>query len=141
MYDLKHRFLAFLGFIFFCLLSLTKSFFAFESIFKYFHNTPVVTFSAWSFFAAFSPLVTIPFLLMVIPVIAHGKQISIERGRKLMLFSIISLVVILILTTLFYFTYKYHLSNRGYIQCQGIPLGWTPGMATQYVLDESLCQN
>ncbi|QLK63537.1 DUF1240 domain-containing protein (plasmid) [Enterobacteriaceae bacterium Kacie_13] len=141
MYDLKHRFLAFLGFVFFSLLSLMISFFAFESMFKYFDNTPVIIFSAWSFFAAFSPLVTIPFLLMIIPVIAHGKQISTERGKKLMIFSMTSIVVILISTISFYFIYKYHLSVRGYIQCQGIPLGWTPGMATQYVLDESLCHN
>ncbi|MFC0224917.1 hypothetical protein [Serratia aquatilis] len=141
MYNLKHRFLAFLGFVFFTFLSLIISFFAFESLFGYLHKMPVFVFSAWSFFAALSPLVVMPFLLMVVPVIIYGRKVSIKLGKQLMVFSFLSLVLIVVLMILFSTLYKEHLNNQGYTRCQGVPMGWTPGMATKYAIDASKCSD
>lgn len=32
-----------------------------------------------------------------------------------------------------------YLEKKGYIQCKGIPAGWTPGTAIEYALNEGLC--
>lgn len=139
MYNIKHRLFAFLGFLFFISLSFFISFLAFETIIEYFTNAPVIVYSMWAFFSVLIPLVTVPFLLMIVPVFFYGRQVSVEFGKKLMLFSLWSLVVIFISTFACSFAYKKHLDVQGYIQCRGIPSGWMPGMATKYVLNESLC--
>lgn len=76
---------------------------------------------------------------MIIPVIIYGRQIKIELGKKLLAFSLVSLVLITITMLAFSFIYKVSLSNRGYVECTGIPTGWTPRMATKYALDISQC--
>jgi len=139
MYDAKHRFFAFLGLLFFLLLTSTISFFGFESLLGYFDNLPTFTFSSWSVFAALSPLVIIPFLLMIIPVIIRGKQIEIKAGKRLLIFSLTSLVLIIIIMFAFSFIYKTFLNNKGYVECIETPMGWTPGMATKYSIKKSYC--
>lgn len=139
MYDAKHRFFAFLGLLFFLLLTSAISFFGFESLLAYFDNLPVFNFSSWSVLAALSPLVIIPFLFMIIPVIISGRQIEIKAGKKLLIFSLTSLVLILIIMLTFSLLYKASLNNKGYVECPGTPTGWTPGMATKHALKKSYC--
>lgn len=48
-------------------------------------------------------------------------------------------IAIIVFGVLFSLLYPQELVRKGYVRCNGIPSGWTPGTATRYVKDPSQC--
>lgn len=141
MYDFKHRFWALIGVLFFLALSLAISFAGIDSFRHYITYPKSVIFSTWTVFAIFFPTFSIPFLILISPVIFHGRMISINVGKNLMRISFSFLMFTILLMIGFSSVYTSSLMNKGYVQCSSVPIGWTPGMASKYVLDIADCRN
>ncbi len=141
IYDIKQRFFSFLGFLLFSGLSFSVFYAGFYLLSSYHKYNSVVVFSAWSIFAICFPLFFMPYALMLIPVFTQGRNVSKETGSILIKISLFFLLATFIGMISFSMIYKNSLKNRGYIECQGIPSGWRPGMATKYTLDISKCNN
>lgn len=138
-YSIKQRVGVFVGVCFFLMLSLGISFIGCHDLLSYYTYPTVVVFSMWTLFAACFVGIYIPLLCMLFPVVIYGRQISIKSGKILLAFSFIILILVIIGMLMISFSYKQSLMDRKYIQCDGIPTGWMPGMATKYVSDKSLC--
>ena len=139
IYNMKQRFFSFFGFLLFSGLSFSVFYAGFYLLSSYQKYNSVVVYSIWSIFAIFFPLFFMPYALMLIPVFTQGKSISTKAGKILIKISLFFLIATLMGMASFSMVYKNSLQDRGYIECQGIPSGWTPGMATKYAINESLC--
>ena len=139
IYNIKQRLFSFLGFLLFSGISFSVFYAGFYLLSSYQKYNSVIIFSMWSIFAICFPLFFMPYALMLIPVFTKGKNISTKTGGILIRISLFFLLATLIGMASFTMVYKNSLKNRGYIECKGIPSGWTPGMATKYTLDITKC--
>lgn len=130
---------AFFIFIMFVFFGLASLFFGFLEVKVYFLNSDIVLLSkfdlvifllSFMFFAVSTPA----FYFFI-----FNKEMPHRYLYLLMRFIVFWFVISLIIGIAFSFFYSVKLERDGYIQCRGIPSGWMPGMATKYVLDESLC--
>ncbi|WP_188475444.1 hypothetical protein [Hafnia psychrotolerans] len=136
---MKQRFFSFLGFLLFSGLSSSIFYAGLYLLSSYQKYNSVVVYSIWSIFAILFPLFFMPYALMLIPAFIQGRSISSKSGKILIRISLFFLAATLIGMISFSIIFKNTLKNRGYIECQGVPSGWTPGMATKYTLDISNC--
>lgn len=99
-----------------------------------------ITYSGGNTLTLLFPLMMIPLTLLSIDPIFKGIRSPLERARKLtkwLVYSFFIIMIVPIFVSLFYINI---MENKGYIACKGIPTGYTPGAATKYVLELSLCK-
>jgi len=139
MYNHKQRFFATLGVLFFLILSIAISYAGIDSLIDYLKYEEAINFSIWSVFAMFFPTFSLPFLVLILPVIFYGEMISVESGRIFVKISCAFLILTVICMVIFSSIYTSSLTRKGYVPCKGTPIGWTPGMAKRYTTDQSVC--
>lgn len=138
-YNIKQRVLSLCGFLFLVIISISVFYAGVYLISKYNNYSPTIIFTEWGVFAVFFPLFFIPYALMLTPVFINGKSISEKKAKKLIKTSLCFLLLTAISMVLFSAYYKESLKQRGYVECQGTPSGWTPGMATKYTINKNYC--
>ncbi|MEI8631605.1 hypothetical protein P4S72_04765 [Vibrio sp. PP-XX7] len=70
----------------------------------------------------------------------YGQQADIHVQKLINKITVLGAITIVVLTIGFKVIYQNTLNSKGYIECEGIPSGWMPGMAAQYVTDPNLCE-
>ena len=72
-------------------------------------------------------------------VVIYGEQMAMGKLKAFYKIIFIYFVISLVIPILFSFFYLKKIEYKGYVQCNGIPSGWMPGMATKYAISEELC--
>lgn len=88
------------------------------------------------------PLASLVFFLVSIPAIYFFIKNRTMKNASLAILAksiFISFATALVLGFLINSINVNYLEKKGYIQCKGIPSGWTPGTATKYAKDISHC--
>ena len=98
-----------------------------------------LVFSWQSILALFSPLISIPVIIMGLPVLFLGKDLPMKYTMPLIRIMIWGSVFAVFMAVLYAFYFTHQLEKRGYVPCKGIPSGYMPGMGKQYVTDFRLC--
>ena len=120
-------------------VSVTGLYVVISSVSKYFTFPDAIVFSYLMVFCLALPLVCVPLSFLILKPVFYDVPVSIEI-QKLMFRIILNLLGILLIATLaMRFYYLDQLAQRGYVTCQGTPVGWMPGMATKYAKNEALC--
>lgn len=110
-----------------------------SSVSKYFSFPDAIVFSYLTVFCLALPLVFVPLSFLILKPVFYDVPVSIEI-QKLMFRTILKLLGILLIATLaMRFYYLDQLIQRGYVTCQGTPVGWMPGMATKFAKNGALC--
>lgn len=98
-----------------------------------------LVFSWQAIFTLFFPFISIPVMVMGLPVIFLGKDMPVKYSGALIKIAVSGLVLGVIISIVYGFYFTNQLEQRGYTSCRGIPSGYMPGMGKQYVTDLSLC--
>jgi len=102
-------------------------------------SSEVILVSKFDFVIPFASLV---FFLVSVPAIYFFINNRTMKNASLALLTksiFISFITALVLGFLINSINVNYLEKKGYVQCKGIPTGWTPGTATEYALNEGLC--
>lgn len=99
-----------------------------------------LVFSWQAIFTLFFPFISIPVILMGLPVVLYGKDLSDKYSLLLIKVMVGGMILGLITSVVYGFYFTGQLEQRGYIPCRGVPIGYMPGMGKQYVTDISLCR-
>lgn len=110
-----------------------------DSLLIYFSFPDDFVFSSFIIYGITSALVLAPVVVLSLYPIFFGRMAPLSFQKKLSRFIIISFFVSVVSQFFFKMYFENELRSRGYIACQGTPLGWTPMMATKYVTDKKLC--
>ncbi|MGP9437653.1 hypothetical protein ACT3RR_19710 [Ewingella sp. AOP8-B2-18] len=103
-------------------------------------SSEVILVSKFDFVIPFASLV---FFLVSVPAIYFFIKNRTMKNASLALLTksiFISFITALVLGFLINSINVNYLEKKGYVQCKGIPTGWTPGTATEYALNEGLCK-
>lgn len=103
-------------------------------------SSEVILVSKFDFVIPFASLV---FFLVSVPAIYFFIKSRTMKNASLALLTksiFISFITALVLGFLINSINVNYLEKKGYVQCKGIPTGWTPGTATEYALNEGLCK-
>ena len=89
-------------------------------------------------FVAFPLIMMFPFIYFVL-VLFKGSVFAFNKMDGYI--GCFKWMCILIIATgiVFCFSYLTMLYSKDYIKCNGVPSGWMPGLAQEYVLDHALC--
>ena len=140
-FSIKQRLTTLLGVLFFFIPLVGLIFYvALESFMEILTFESSVVFSWQTVFFLFIPLLSIYVLVITVPVVFYGRELSFKYGYLAIKVMLGGLIVGLITSVVYggYFTNQ--LEQRGYIPCRGVPSGYMPGMGKQYVTDISLCR-
>ena len=106
----------------------------------YFSFSKSIVFSWFAIITYISPLVfSFPFVYFSM-VFIKGYEVAGVICSSLIIYYKYIIIISVFIAILFPVIYVNILNNRGYQSCNGTPLGWMVGMATQYVTDLSLCK-
>jgi len=139
-FNVKQRIGFFFMMLFLILLTIAGFFMGIYSWKEYLQFPKSITYSGGDTFALLSFLMMIPFTLLSIDPIFKGIRSPLEKAKKLtkwLVYCFFIIIIVPILVSLFYLN---TIENKGYLACRGTPIGFTPGAATKYVLDLSLCK-
>ncbi|MFC7777022.1 hypothetical protein ACFQW4_08085 [Pantoea sp. GCM10028869] len=139
MFSLQQRAFAFVGFLFFLLMSIGLSFIGLSQFKMYLTYPDPLTFSIWTVFAICFVFFFSPLLMMLIPVVFFGKQVSVYYAKKLFTIMMVFLSITVFLMITFSSWYKNSLSEKGYSECINSSSGWMPGTGTKYAKYEVFC--
>ncbi len=126
--------------LFLILLTIAGFFMGIDSWKEYLQFPESITYSGGDTFALLSPLMMIPLTLLIMDPIFKGIRAPLEKDKKLAKWMVYTLLIIIIVPILVSFFYLNTIERKGYLACRGTPTGFTPGAATKYVLDLSLCK-
>ncbi|WP_227732024.1 hypothetical protein [Yersinia proxima] len=133
------RLKAFSAFFLFFIIGLGVFYFSIQELIGYFKFHDVIIYSWMDCFALFFSFVVLLFSIYPGYVALHGSPIPECKSKSAYKIILILFVMSLGVPIVFSFIYVSKIESKGYIQCQGIPSGWMPGMATKYALSEELC--
>lgn len=120
-------------------LSIGATYAGVSSFLEYLLFPELVVYSTGMIALVFSFVIILPLCLAGFYSSVKGQRLSESKGLCLFRLFIGGVVVSIAVAFSFKFYYLYELKDRGYVACQGIPAGWMPGMAKQYVTNSSLC--
>ncbi|HHL2502004.1 TPA: DUF1240 domain-containing protein [Yersinia enterocolitica] len=126
-------------FFLFFIIGLGVLYFSIQELIEYFKFHDVIIYSWMDCFALVFSFVVFLFSIYPIHVSIYGMPIPPDKSRAIYKLVLIIFAVSLVIPIAFSFFYVSKIESKGYIQCQGIPSGWMPGMATKYVTSEALC--
>ncbi|HHZ8503647.1 TPA: DUF1240 domain-containing protein [Morganella morganii] len=110
-----------------------------DSIHIYFSFPDDFVFSSFTIYGLASAFIFAPIIFLSAYPICFGRMAPILIQKKASKVIVFSFFVSIASQLFFKLYFESELKNRGYIACQGTPLGWTPMMATKYVTDKKLC--
>jgi len=90
-------------------------------------------------------LVALPFV-MIFPLVYFilalfkGKEFAFRKIDYYVVYLKWCCITIVVPGLLYSILYPKELISRGYVRCNGIPSGWTPGTATRYVKERFSCK-
>ncbi|MCC8422744.1 DUF1240 domain-containing protein [Photorhabdus thracensis] len=117
------------------------AYWAFIKLTDLFLHKEVILFSRFDVFVLLSPVFLYPLVILGGYFLFTLKQAPMYLQVKMGKIIIFSFFFAIISTMVFSFFYPHSLEEKGYIRCEGIPLGSMPGMAVKYALDEALCRS
>lgn len=126
-------------FFLFFIIGLGVLYFSIQELIEYFNFHDVIIYSWMDCFALVFSFVVFLFSIYPIHVAFYGMPIPADKSRAIYKLVLIIFAVSLVIPIAFSFIYVSKIESKGYIQCQGIPSGWMPGMATKYATSEALC--
>lgn len=137
---IKKRIFMFLG-VLFLLIPLTFGgvYMAIDSLLVYFSYPDSFVFSYRTILLFSFSVISIPIIMLSVTPILKGKQSSIIFQKKMAKIMILGFLIMFALSLVFDLYYVSTVDSKGYIKCNGTPLGWTPMSATKYVTDKKLC--
>lgn len=139
MFSLQQRSFALFGFLFFLLMSIGLSFIGLSQFQMYLTYPDSLTFSIWTVFAICFVFFFSPLLMMLIPVILLGSQVSVYHAKKLFTIMIMFLSITVFSMIMFSLWYKNSLNEKGYSECINSSSGWMPGTGTKYAKHDVFC--
>ncbi|PHZ23532.1 DUF1240 domain-containing protein [Yersinia massiliensis] len=133
------RLKAIVAFFVFFIIGLGVFYFSIQELIEYFKFHDVIIYSWMDCFSLFFSFVVFLFSIYPSHVAFYGVPIPAGKSRGIYKIVLVFFAVSLVIPIAFSFIYVSKLESKGYIQCQGTPSGWMPGMATKYVTSEALC--
>lgn len=133
------RLKAIAAFFLFFIIGLGVFYFSIQEIIEYFKFHDVIIYSWMDCFALVFSFVVFLFSIYPIHIAFYGIPIPAGKSRGIYKTAIVFFAASLVIPIVFSFIYAKKIESKGYIQCQGIPSGWMPGMATKYAINEDLC--
>ena len=120
-------------------LSGISLFFGVIEVVGYLNYYKVIVFSWMTPLLVFIPVVIFFPLVWFVTLLFKGYDSAVGVIAPIFnLFKFVCVIVVVISISLSYW-YVTTLNDKGYIRCNGVPVGWMPGMATKYVTNEALC--
>lgn len=114
-------------------------YFSIQELIEYFKFHDVIIYSWMDCFALFFSFVVFLFSIYPSHVAFYGVPIPAVKSGAIYKVALVFFAISLVIPIAFSFIYVSKIEAKGYIQCQGTPSGWMPGMATKYVTSEALC--
>ncbi|QCT20222.1 hypothetical protein FEM41_11460 [Jejubacter calystegiae] len=115
------------------------TYFSLNDIAVYFSYPKTLTFSYFTIFSLLSFIIFLPITSLSIHPVFRGKKSSNNFQKKVGVTMLVAAILITTTTIIFNAFYLNRISAKGYVACKGIPVGWMPGMAKKYAINESLC--
>lgn len=110
-----------------------------EKIAEYLIFPKSFIYTSGAIFIVLGSFAMLPILIMLFSPIFYGIKTDVKSQIKYFKVMLYVLIIASISSLTFSLIYLPILDSRGYIACKGTPMGYTPGMGTQYVVDLSLC--
>lgn len=123
----------------FFIIGLGACYFSIQKLIKYFKFHDLIIYSWMDCFALLFSFVIFLFSIYPSYVAFYGVPIPTDKSRGIYKIALVFFAISLVSPIVFSFIYISKIESKGYIQCQGIPSGWMPGMATKYALNKELC--
>lgn len=142
MYELtlKRRIFIFFGVLFlFIPLGAGGVYLTVDAINEYLSFPDIIIFSSFTIYGITCFLILLPLVFISLPPVFLGRQASISIQKPVSKFIVLCFLTSIFFQIGFRFYFVNEFEKRGYMACQGIPSGWTPGMATKYAISEELC--
>ena len=126
--------------VFFILFVIGLTYIGYSSVVEYFKYQEVIIYTSSMIFLLLNGFMFSPFIYLCLYAVFFGKQADMKK-QKICNTLLLSFVIFIVLCTVIFKVYYQHsLDEKEYQACNGTPLGWMVGMATQYVTDLSLCK-
>ncbi|QUM78831.1 hypothetical protein HWV01_11870 [Moritella sp. 5] len=138
-FNFKLRFKLVIGSIFLIFFMYLLVSLGIEKIAEYLIFPESFIYTSGAIFIALGSFAMLPLLIMLLSPIFYGVKADVKLQKIYFKVMVYALIIASISSLTFSLIYLPILERRGYIACKGTPMGYTPGMGTQYVLDLSLC--